>query len=201
MSNYNELVAEYRKLTKSWKVDGRWSEATLADKIAREKARIAQRAADEAKREAEKEAARKAREARVAARGPVADFIKANRFSDNDEDRRLSRCMAWVVGVIADHEIKTAKLADGFAENPTHAMSWSIEFFTHAAQYQVARQLMNGYESGMTAKGVQEVAMREVMHKASNPSRSTSPTSNLVDQELLAAWTKAAKYMDGSELF
>jgi len=57
------------------------------------------------------------------------------------------------------------------------------------------------FENGITEAGMLDAARSAMMQKAKYPARSTSPTSNLTEQEELVAWTKVVGYMDGSEYF
>lgn len=200
MSNFNALATRYRELTKR-SIDGRWTERTLALKVEEAEKAAAEAAEIQAQRQAEAEEAQANTDARIARRGPAEKFAKESRRSEDEGESRLARAVGWALNVVADHEAKSAKFAKDFAENPAYAMQWSGQYFDHAARYQAAREVLNYFENGITTHDLLCVAMREVMMKAGSPQRSTSPTSNLIEQDLLSAWTKVVGYLNGTEFF
>lgn len=196
--NGTELTARYMELTKT-RPDGRWSLATLSDKVARAEAQKALYESEKARKEREAVVAEQMRQSRIAARGDFAEY--ANLRRREGEKGNLARAVNWAVGVLEKHEEMTADLAERFARDPAYAMSWGMEYFKHAADYSVAKDLKSMFEHGVTVESMLNDFSRALRHKASYPSRSTSPTSNLVDQETLRALTVVVGYLDGSEYF
>lgn len=82
--------------------------------------------------------------------------------------------------------------ADKLAKDPSYAMSWSGDAFTHAAEHKVwstVRSYCDDVEDpdnrmDLIIKLVQNNALRGARH----PERSTSPASNLMNQEMTIAW-------------
>ena len=185
----------------SAKLDYRWKESTLVAKIeeARENAAVA--AKQKAEREEKERVAEEMRQARIAARGDFATFAKEFRRSERDDYAALARAVGWAQRVLEQHEKTTAEMAEKFAKDPAYAMSWSMGYFEHAANYSVAQDLKRMFEGGATVKGMIDHTNRAVRQKAVYPARSTSPVSNLMEQEQLRAMTKLLGYLDGSEYF
>jgi hypothetical protein len=200
MSTFNELAQRYSELTRQ-PVDRRWKERTLAAKVAEEEERIARREAAEAEKAREEQIAEQMRQSRISARGDFADFGKNFRRSEREDYHRLARAANWAQGVLEKHEEMTADLTERFAKDPAYAMSWGMEYFQHAADYSVAKDLKSMFEHGVSTQSMLADFTRAMRHKSAYPSRSTSPVSNLVDQETLRALTKVVGYLDGSEYF
>jgi hypothetical protein len=200
MSTLNELAQRYSELTRQ-PVDRRWKESTLATKVAEAEEQKARHEAAEAERARKEQIAEQMRQSRIAARGDFADFGKNFRRSEREDYHRLARAVNWAQGVLEKHEEVTADLTERFAKDPAYAMSWGMEYFQHAADYAVAKDLKGMFEHGVDVQSMLNDFNRALRHKASYPSRSTSPTSNLVDQETLRALTKVVGYLDGSEYF
>jgi hypothetical protein len=200
MSTLNELAQRYNELTRQ-PVDRRWKESTLAAKVAEEEERKARREAEEARKEREAAVAEQMRQSRIAARGDFADFGKNFRRSEREDYQRLARAANWAQGVLEKHEEMTADLTERFTKDPAYAMSWGMEYFQHAADYSVAKDLKSMFEHGVNVQSMLNDFNRALRHKASYPARSSSPVSNLMDQETLRALTKVVGYLDGSEYF
>lgn len=181
--------------------DRRWSVATLQDKIAAHKATLKAQADREAQAEREREAARIEREARIVRRGEWDVFAKTYRNSEDEDDQRYARAARWAQSIIENHEKVATELAEKFASDPAYTMSWGMTYFSHAADYKYALEVKKGFENGATAAGLASYFTRDLLHKAAYPARSTSPTSNLVEQEELRAVTKLVGYLDGTEFF
>jgi hypothetical protein len=196
----NELQTTYAAEIKQ-QPDRRWKDLTLIAEIESHRLKVAEQARREAEKEAAAEKARADRDALIKARGDFETYAGTYRRSENDSEYRLSRAVRWAQNAIAQHEKMTADLVKKFAENPANAMSWGGTYFTHAAEYNAAVGVKQMFEDGYTVDAMRAVVMRDVMHKAKYPARSTSPTSNLMEQEELAASTKLLGYLDGSELF
>ena len=187
------LETEYRTLMglRNWdKVDRRWSAKRLAKEIADRKVLIADQAARKAAEEAA-EAARKAEfAARAEARGTFEEFAgKAyGEHGLSDSEKKL----AYIARRVADHikpgafEEKVAKFAEELVKFPDHTLQWSMGMFSAGAEVVVARHVKHAVESGSTYEMFVENVQRRVLQAAASPSRSTSVTSNLTEQEVNA---------------
>ena len=184
-----ELRNEYHVLT-GYYADKRWGLPRLTEEVTklREKreAANAQRAAEEAIKAAEKAE----RNARIAARGPVEEFVAKKDLEDSEQ--KLSWLIRLAMGEIEREARKLKDFAKSMSENPLYALSWSEDVFEISAKAAVAKELLKAFEMGATFEEWQEEARRNSMRLARNPSMSTSPTSNLVDTYVCAAWADAA---------
>jgi len=198
MSNLNELAHRYSELTHR-PVDRRWKESTLAAKVAELEEQVRKAAAEEARKERTAQVAEEMRQARIKGRGPWEEFAKL--YRRDDSKGALARAVGWAIRVIEQHEEMTAKLAEEFAKNPLHTMSWGMTYVSHAADYRAALGLKEMFEAGATVEDMLSATMRGMRHKASYPARSTNPMSNLCEQEELRATTKLVGYLEGSEYF
>jgi hypothetical protein len=97
------------------------------------------------------------------------------------------------MGDIEREEKKLKDFAKSMSENPLYALSWSKDVFVASAKACVAKELVSMFEAGATFEEWQEEARRNALRMARNPSMSTSPTSNLVDMCVGAAWAEAAE--------
>lgn len=100
----------------------------------------------------------------------------------------------------ATYEVEVAKAAiDKWTAklllNPSYEMSWSGDAFAQAARHKVWKDLLEGAESVKDRDNAMEIIIKEVnknvIRGAMYPERSTSPASNLMNQELTIAWAKA----------
>ena len=78
-------------------------------------------------------------------------------------------------------------------ENPSYALSWSINQFKYAAQLDVGHRVQCWIESGVEFSVIKNEIIRQAMQLASSSSRSTSATSNLMDDELRVAYVELAR--------
>lgn len=83
-----------------------------------------------------------------------------------------------------------------FAENHSYALSWSSDVFASAAKVDVSKQVLLFLDENID-KSLTEVVttLRQHAHDkawraARYPARSTSPTSNLMEQCEAAAWAE-----------
>lgn len=184
-----ELRNEYHVLT-GYFSDKRWGLARLTEEVTklREKreAADAQRAAEEAIKAAEKAE----RDARIAARGSVEEFVAKKDLEESE--RKLSWLIRRALGAIEREETKLKDFAKSMSENPLYALSWSKDVFAVSANAAVAKELLKAFAAGATLEEWKEEARRNALRMARNPSMSTSPTSNLVDTYVCAAWADAA---------
>lgn len=74
--------------------------------------------------------------------------------------------------------------------DPAHALSWGIGAFAAAAEIRVLRQVVADFESGATAAEVKSWLMSHVIQGSRTPAHSTSPTSNLIEQYVLASYAE-----------
>lgn len=197
---YLVLADRYYELT-GGRADKRWSQTTLALKVAELETQQQELADRIAEKKKAGQTAKEMREALIAERGAFDEFEKTYRRSNNDNDYRLARAVGWARRVIEAHEKIAAKLAKRYAENPCDAMGWSMEYFQHAAEYRIALGLKQMFEAGDTVESMAGSVMREVLRKAKSPGRSTSPVSNLLEQEEHSAAAKLAGYLSGDEYF
>lgn len=184
-----ELRNEYHVLT-GYFADKRWGLPRLTEEVTklREKREAANawRAAEEARMAAEKAE----RDARIASRGSVEEFVAKKDLEESE--RKLSRLIRRALGAIEREETKLKDFAKSMLENPLYALSWSKDVFAVSANAAVAKELLKAFAAGATLEEWKEEARRNALRMARNPSMSTSPTSNLVDAYLGAAWAEAA---------
>ena len=184
-----ELRNEYHVLTGDF-ADKRWGLSRLTEEVSKlreVKAVIdAARAAEETRKAVEKSE----RDARVAYRGSVEEFIGKRDLEESE--RKLSWLLRRAMGDIEREAKKLKDFAKSMSENPLYALSWSKDVFDASAKAAVAKELVKAFEAGATFEEWQEEARRNAMRMARNPSMSTSPTSNLVDMCVCAAWADAA---------
>lgn len=97
----------------------------------------------------------------------------------------------------ATHEVKNAndffvKFAADIVKSPSYTLSWSGDAFKYAARHQVWSSIEKACVCDeVTLEHVTEEARRNVLRGAMYPEHSTSPASNLMAQEVTAAWAKA----------
>lgn len=184
------LCNEYYKLTYGSQADARWGVARLTEEVSKLLAAKSVKDAARAVEEARKAAEKAERDARIASRGSVEEFIASKELEDSE--RKLSWLLRRAMGEI-EREAKTLKdFAKSMSENPLYALSWSKEVFEKSARASVAKELLKAFEMGATFEEWQEEARRNAMRMARHPAMSTSPTSNLVDTYVCAAWADAA---------
>ena len=98
-----------------------------------------------------------------------------------------------------------ASFAKGLAEDPARACESSITSFAAAARLRIFNQAYSAITKSdgtvelnrkksdgtffNTLDNLAEYSQKEVNRRSSSPSRSSSPTSNLMEQEYLAAWS------------
>lgn len=187
------LETEYRALMglRNWdKIDRRWSAKRLAKEISDRKVLIAEQAARKAAEEAEAAARKAVLDARAEARGTFEEFA-AKAYGDHglSEDEKK---LAYIARRVAEHikpgafEEKVAKFAAELVKFPSHTLQWSMSMFSAGADVEVARFVKHIVESGHTYEVLVDEINRKIIQGASSPRRSTSPTSNLIEEEVLA---------------
>lgn len=88
------------------------------------------------------------------------------------------------------------KFKERLASSPPYAFEWSMDGFRAAARIKVMTHLLDvlrdpeAVDTGESPvyTRVYETALEQVLRGARHPTRSTSPTANLMEQEELAAW-------------
>lgn len=89
---------------------------------------------------------------------------------------------------------------ESFSENPTHAMSWSMNTFKAAAQHDVAKRILHSIKEfrgdnvsdEKILSDIKTITNENVIRGAMYPERSSSPASNLMSQEEVSAWASIA---------
>ena len=79
------------------------------------------------------------------------------------------------------------KAQSDFAQNPAHALSWSFQVYKDAATLELAQAVLYMLDEGRTKEGIVQWLDSEILRSARCPSYSTSPNSNQIDRERLAA--------------
>lgn len=120
-----------------------------------------------------------------------------------DVCKALDRKMTQAHNIVAQH-------IEALKKNAAQALEWSHSVFKAAAQISVFTQVIQGLttddgkptavktrseapdkmQTWGTVPYVLEYAQKEVNRRSQNASSSTSPTSNLMDREILAAWAE-----------
>lgn len=96
---------------------------------------------------------------------------------------------------IADRMVVTGKdlverFKDRLAQNPANAFEWSGDAFKGAAFIQVGSELAS-VNTDVEIDEIIAYALQRVMGAARYPARSSSMQSNLMEQEIGAAWAHA----------
>jgi len=187
----SELRDQYKELSGDF-ADGRWKEPRLAEEVSRLLEAKAEKEAKAAEAERQKQIAKEMKEARIAARGPLEKFIQ-NRSSDflSESDQRFAFSLRLAVSVIEQEKTSLEKFAKEVQETPSYALSWSKSLFEVVGKATVAKEMVKWFENGATYEGWVENAQSEALRKARSPAMSTSPTSNLMETYIAAAWADA----------
>lgn len=87
-----------------------------------------------------------------------------------------------------------AKFAEKLVKDPSYEMGWSGNAFANAAAHKVWSTVLCDCDAVMGKDNAMELLVKEyqkvVMRGAMYPERSTSPASNLMNQEITMAWAK-----------
>lgn len=188
-----ELQSQFHTLS-GFKADGRWSVQKLTEEVDELRKKDAERKAAVAEREEQDRLAHEERLARIEARGPLDEFVKSRHNETlSESDRKFASKLRRAVSVIECEQKELKKFAEQVVENPTHALSWSKGLFVLVAEAVVAREMVNWFERGGTFEGWVTHATKTALAKGRSPSMSTSPTSNLMDTFVAAAWADVAE--------
>lgn len=92
-------------------------------------------------------------------------------------------------------ERTTAKFAESFQTNPLYAFEWSDAAVKATALCSVIAAIED-LAKHHNAKAIRHFVNDEILRRARNPGRSTSVMSNLVEQEVLVAYTIMAELLN-----
>lgn len=77
--------------------------------------------------------------------------------------------------------------------DPVYALEWGMKAFSAAAKYKVHSQIKYWFENGLSVAEIKEILEQETFRGSRSPARSTSPSSNLMEQEILAVYSNVCK--------
>lgn len=181
------LEGQYRELFGK-NPDRRWSDGRLKQEI--DKERVLRMHLKLRKQEEERKAAELVlqRQDRAARRGTFEDFVSRAYKLEGDQDEKI---LAYVARRFSGSTVTFKSRLEDFVEralkHPTHALTWSMDLYSAAAKAELEKLVRNYVEEGRTAAELREAITQSVVSGASSPARSTSPTSNLMEQEKLSA--------------
>lgn len=185
-----------------FQVDGRSSKATMIESILSyyERADEANRRAAEMKAENERRIAEFAARAERRAANPDLDFGSIP-TDDKDEERAhyaMRTAKSAVDGWADKLTAHTAKLA----ESPVYALGWSGSFIEAAAEYEVAKSLLDAWFAGASVDDMADECLKVTLRLAKEgTSRSTSAMSNLMDDVQRQAWARFYEKLSGRSMF
>lgn len=110
----------------------------------------------------------------------------------------------WVKNTIESAQYTIAKFQENLAVNPAYAFEWSDGAFRAAADIKIAHfvqgfldaEVPEGTTDEARVEHLRKYATRQVMNGARSPKRSTSPCTNLLEQDELAAWANLLERME-----
>lgn len=184
----------YKRFTGN-RPDGRWSELRLRDEVGTLIVLLEAAEQRKAAEEAQAAADRAARSALAASRGFFEEFAK-NTYGRVDlpaDEVKLANAAYVALNQKAEAEKQIAKFATEVVANPSYALSWSVDMFKHAARIEIADRFQKMVEAGHSLEVIKGAVLKQAMQLASNSSRSTSPTSNLMEDERRVAWANLAR--------
>lgn len=149
-----------------------------------------ERAADEKRNEEAKRLAKEAeREANREARGTdAAEWLKNFQLDrENKDDWPLWHLMEKAVGDARRYGKDLKDFRERLDRDPVHAMDWSYGFFESVARMSVAKEVIHHFEAGVSYEDIASTLERDVLRRARSPQHSTSPTSNLMEEQITAA--------------
>jgi hypothetical protein len=83
-----------------------------------------------------------------------------------------------------------------FAKDPAYAFAWSDSAFYYAARFSVFTIIAEGPICSYEATAAKNIIVKQIVELTRSPAQSTSPTSNLMKQYELVAWTEALDVFD-----
>ncbi len=157
----------------------------------REARRIATRISDEAKMVAQ----RARHESTIEQRGTdMAAFASFDNRAAGDPDSDLRK--DWNFFHAANRALERAdetlaKFAARLTSDPSHAFEWGMDAIAASADKKVFGQIAYYFERGLSVEEIKDLTDKEVYRGARSPARSTSPISNLMEQEIVSAHVRA----------
>ncbi len=142
--------------------------------------------------------------------GMLKGGIKSNGDALMSDQINLNAFTKLVNDTVTSAKAVLAKGAEDLLVSPCHTLEWSGRIFTAAAELEVYTgiqtsldRIHQGIVSGEhTLEDAQEYlnrvaaeVVKRTIQRASSPKRSTSVTSNLLDQEILSAYAELADQM------
>lgn len=191
---FADMRSEYHDLTGNF-ADGRWGLSRLQEEVSSLRKEKAAREAARLEAENKKRIAQEIRDARIARRGSADEFMEYNKNEMEEDDRKMAWAMRAAKRNLDEEANRLKKFAKSMEENPVYALSWSKDVFEVSAKGFVARELFAAFEYGASYEEWKKEASRNALRMTRNPSMSTSPTSNLMDVYLAAAWADASAEM------
>ena len=118
------------------------------------------------------------------------------------EERRAARGqeIEWVRRRIRDERDRAKEALDGFAaelaKDPVYQLGWAEAAYDNAGTYHVLSQVVAALDGGCSAKDALDTVTREALRGARSPQRSTSATSNRLEQAKTAAYAEAIERLE-----
>lgn len=170
-------------------IDGRTTIADLEAGLESLRKKITEKQAlIQAKEEAEAKA-KAERLARIESRGPAEEFAeKSNELKG--EERKLAYIIRHALRVVSTKEEEIEKFNESMKSDPIYALSWGITQYVGFAKIRVMEELLRHFEYGCTFDDWKNYAIEQALRGARYPARSTSTTSNLMEQCITEAWGK-----------
>lgn len=82
---------------------------------------------------------------------------------------------------------RMGKFMERFQAYPAEALEWSQEVFDTAALLEALQRFQSQHDKGISLDDILKGCKRDLQNRARNPHRSTSGTSNLIEQSRHAA--------------
>lgn len=175
---------------------------TWIKKVADEAMRLEAADRARAEREAEELARKAVLAAEAARRGKMEEFVERSKDM-NEADKHLGFVLRYFLRDEQMWAEQLAKFTKGLSEHPTYALQWSGASFELAAAFEVAREVRDAFESGVAVSDMVDHLLRMTLRGARNVgnSRSTSATSNLVDDAKTRAYAYAYERLSGKSVW
>jgi len=107
-------------------------------------------------------------------------------------DPLINKVLRWLREDVALRQADLRTWAGKFMADPADRLQWSLEEFANAARVQIFGAAIDALLGGRSIPDLIAFAKDQAMHATLYPSRSTSPTHNLMEQERAAAWARLA---------
>lgn len=196
-ATYDELVRAFNKMSgRGVRIDRRWSERRLREEVSGMIIRETARFIREDEVAAEKAARQELLDAKKAERGDYAEFAKSvysKVEGRSDDEDKLAHAAYSISRARKVAEESITKFAGEIVKNPSYALSWSFDQFRNAARVEVAARFQSLVEGGYDSQVIKDEVIRNAVRAASSNNRSTSATSNLMEDELRVAWVELAR--------